>query len=693
MAATSEPPTIAAVNNLPFRRNPYFVGRDQVLADIHKGFHSNKPTHRVQVIYGVAGVGKSHAALEYAYRHASEYNIIWWISSEQPETLATHYAELAAAIGRFVPPDAGVKSICNAVNHALNARSDWLLIFDNASGPADLDDYIPITRQGHVLITSRNPSWRGTAEPQPLRGLRRDDSLALLNKRTRKKDPDPHAEKLAAALDDLPLALDQAASLMEMTGMSYADYLTGYENEWGRMLGIRRAVRDYPDSIAMTWEMSYQRLRQESRGAAELLNLCAFLSPDEIQRQVLRNVAYTAPEPLASTLNNLLELDEAISALRQFALIESHEKAISIHRAVASMTRDRLQPHELEQWAQVALTAVSSMFNFDSHDLGTWQKCSQLLPHALAVTAHTESYGVAAETTATLLNDVGRYLHKRAQLNEARSVLERSLNMHRRLHGADHPRVAAVINNLGRVLADLGENDKAMKQFKHAMAIDQGTYGHDDPKVATIVNNFAKSLFQSGDAATARKQFEWALSVYEQHYGVNHPKVAAVINNLGYIIRATGNPQEAIKHFDRALDLIETRYGQQHPHVATVYYNMGLTHRDLKEYAAARERLEKALTIDESVFGASHPNVIRDLDQLGNVLQLSGAIDDAIQVLERALRLAKQSAGPNDSSLAPRLRNLSQLYKAAGNNILAHDYIARANTLDGSPLSPSPVSS
>ena len=55
----------------------------------------------------------------------------------------------------------------------------WLLIFDNADDPKQLEPYLP-TGSGHVLITSRNQAWTHSAEPLEVDVFTRDESVAHL---------------------------------------------------------------------------------------------------------------------------------------------------------------------------------------------------------------------------------------------------------------------------------------------------------------------------------------------------------------------------------------------------------------------------------------------------------------------------------------------------------------------------------
>ena len=120
---------------------------------------------------------------------------------------------------------------------ALRERERWLLVFDNAEHPDALARFL-IDGPGHTIITSRNPDWQRLATPLAVEELSRAESVELLTGRLPDLSPGL-ADRVAEALGDLPLALDQAVGLLRDTGMPVTDYLALLHAEAGRVLGHR----------------------------------------------------------------------------------------------------------------------------------------------------------------------------------------------------------------------------------------------------------------------------------------------------------------------------------------------------------------------------------------------------------------------------------------------------------------------
>ncbi|MDQ3440060.1 MAG: hypothetical protein M3478_06885, partial [Planctomycetota bacterium] len=81
-AASRADAQIAPIWNVPYNRNPHFAGRDEDLNELHVSLGSREPNKKVAAIHGLGGVGKTQVAVEYAYRCAKDFQIVWWLSAD-----------------------------------------------------------------------------------------------------------------------------------------------------------------------------------------------------------------------------------------------------------------------------------------------------------------------------------------------------------------------------------------------------------------------------------------------------------------------------------------------------------------------------------------------------------------------------------------------------------------------------------
>jgi tetratricopeptide (TPR) repeat protein len=546
------PGSMPPIWNVPHPRNPNFTGREQLLADLRKSLQEGK-TAALTALYGLGGVGKTQLALEYAYRFAADYDLVWWVRAEDPEARAANYAGLAGALG--LPEREAVEQEVrvDAVRRSLEHRDKWLLIFDNAGEVQDLQDYRPRGGGGHVLITSRNPVWREAARPLDIRVWEPPESVNFLLKRTGREE-NPSAEDKAAAaelareLGDLPLALEQAGAYIEECGGSIAHYLELFKAQRRELLGQGQGTPDYPESVATTWELSFQKVKQQAPAAADLLNLCAFLAPDDIPRELLAQGAAELPKGLARVIKDPLALDKALAALRRYALMEIAADALAVHRLVQAVARDRLGKRAREKWAGAAVALVNATLSEDvDTNLETWPWYARLLPQALAAAGQAEALGAARPAAGRVLNQVGFYLQIRAEFQAAKSAYGRALALDEAAFGPNHPQVAIRVNNLGRVLQDLGDLQGAKAYMERALGIDEAAFGPKHPKVAIRVNNLGSVLRDLGDLAGARAHLERALGICRQFLGEEHPKTQIVKGNLARLPAESGSGKKSKK--------------------------------------------------------------------------------------------------------------------------------------------------
>jgi len=677
---------LPTVWNVPIQRNPNFFGRKDILADLAIALNSGELGAWKQALWGMGGVGKTQIAVEYAYLHRSEYRVIWWLRSEEPSTLLSDYSQLAQKLG-IGGELKDLNAVAGVVKGWLQQNPGWLLIFDNAQNPEQIKGFLPGDGPGHVIITSRNQEWVRVARKFPIKIFKRDESVQFILKRTGQLD-EKTAWMLAEELGDLPLALEQAASYIETTSTPLAVYLDMFRKRRAALWAEEEKPIDYPDTVGTTWSLAMDNVRQEA-GATDLLNLCAFLAPDKIPFDLLIKSENTLPQALSALANDRLAFNRAVKALRRYSLVESDDKALSIHRLVQAVTRDRMGEEEQKKCVEIAVMLIDDAYpNGHLDNLKFWPSCSFLLSHALVATGYAERFGITLSSTGRLLNDVGLCLKKRGEFVEAKAVMQRVLKISEQIYGPDHPDVAKIVNNLGLVLRDLGKFPKAKTCFERALKIDGLANDPNHPSLATDLNNLGLVLRDLGKFQEAKTCFERALIIDRHAYGPDHLNVARDVNSLGMVLRDLGKFQEAEKCFRKILKIYRRVYGPDHTEVATVINNLAAILKDLHKFQKSRELFELALKIDENVYGSDHPSVARDVNNLGSLLRELGKFNEAKQCFERALKIDEYVYGPDHPSVAKDLNNFGLLLREQGESKEAKRCFERALKIDEIAYSP-----
>jgi tetratricopeptide (TPR) repeat protein len=467
--------------NVPYRRNPFFTGRDQVLTDLHEKLSQDSAAALTQAaaIAGLGGIGKTQTAVEYAYRYRADYTGVFWVRAESESSTISGFIEIARLLDLPEKDAKEVGESVQAVGRWLVSNEGWLLICDNADRPDELKPFLPIDPKGHILITSRAHVFHGVAKPVHLLVLTPEAALEFLLKRVERQNygvgERESAAELAKELGYLPLALEQAAAFISARSARFQAYLATYRKRRLELLSASKPLLgDYDESVATTWSMNFIEIEQTSAASSDLLRFSAFLDPDGIPLGLIwkskQELGPRLGAELAGGEDDPLILDGLLEPLTRYSLIQrdTDHESYSIHRMVQEAIKSVMNERDRRAWSERTVLALNAAFPYVDYD--KWPLCELLLPHAAVTAKLVDEWDIESGEAGRLLNQIGVYNTARGRYGDAEPLYKRALGVREKALGLDHPDVATSLNNLAELYRTKGKYEDAEPRMSERWA-------------------------------------------------------------------------------------------------------------------------------------------------------------------------------------------------------------------------------
>ncbi|MEM6427759.1 MAG: tetratricopeptide repeat protein [Deinococcota bacterium] len=568
--------------NLPFIRNKNFTGEAAIdtLQQMLVQHGSVAVTHQRQVVHGLGGIGKTQLALEYCYRCEDKtegyptYQHVWWIDAETDTSITAGLAALAVALD-YKAEDA--QELIQMAQAWLSQHDDWLLVFDNVENRESIEGFLPKSKHGHVLITSRASNWHGVVNADlPMQVWDEEEALAFLRKRLKRDDAD-YAE-LAEELGYLPLSLAHAASYMDSNGCSVAEYLQLYCDYRADLNEENNPLHGYDKSVQAAVLLSVDLLhKQDKQPALALLYMCAFLAPNGIPETLFGNHVEVLPEVLQKAMQSPIKAQRCWKDLLNLSLLNVQKaetegqssRTFTMHRVVQGVLQDDLEAQGTKQATFArCLQLLRKAFVFASgSNMATWQTAHELAENANVVVTTANDLQIMTEDLSGLCDRLGSYYQLAlGEYNSAEALLRQAIEIDKTTIGENHPNYAIRLNNLALVLQATGQYKEAERLFRQAIEIDKTTIGENHPEYAIYLDNLANVLEATGQYDEAERLFRQAIEIGKTTIGENHPSYAISLNGLANVLRATGQYDEAERLFRQAHTIFLQSLGENHPH-------------------------------------------------------------------------------------------------------------------------------
>ena len=658
------------------RRNKNFTGRldiltrlkersaDRVMAVLPQRDPDNPLPQAVQ---GYGGVGKTAIAIEFAYRYAADYDVVWWIPADQLSSARGAIVSLAEKLD--LDPSSSPEGVDGTIKDVLDALrrgvpyQRWLLIFDNADNPDHICPLLP-GGPGDVLITSRNHEWQPIVDTISMDVFAREESVEFLLKRVPRGLSAADADRLAEELGDLPLALDQAGALLSESGMSADEYLSELSKHVSRIMDETTSV-DYPMSMTAAWRLSVSTLRAKQPLALELLRCCAFFGPAPIPRGIFPRGAVETGSRVSEVVSDPILLSRAIRMLGRYAMVTVDGTSLSVHRLIQALIRDDMTPEDREAYRREAQLIMANAAP-DNPDLEeSWPIYEELLPHVTSDS--TELYKSADPKVRDLARRTMRFLYQAGDYPSAQALTERYIEQWRDTFGPDDPDVLRAQRHLGNIQRLIGRYAESYRVTYETLAKSQKVLGEDDATTLTLRTAFAADLRARGSFAEARRWDEESRERLELIFGSGDTRTLRLLSSLALDYGLTSDYAEARKLYDEAYRAMRRTKDATATDVLGAWIGLSWTLRLMGSYEEAYEVGEDARDYGEasSHLGPEHLSTLRS--RIGWTIvcrRIEDKRPEALRVAREMYDLMTHKFGPSHPDTLAIAVSLSNLLRA-----------------------------
>jgi hypothetical protein len=627
----------AVTNNLP-PRNLNFTGRRELLDALHRRLRAGTTAVLPEAVHGSGGVGKSQLVIEYVYQRLKDYDLIWWIPAERPAQIMSALVELAQKLN--VSTTATATIAVPLVLEALRIgrpMANWLLIFDNAESPEEVQRFFPRLGTGSIVVTSRNPLWTDVASGLRVDVFDRAESIELLRRRSPALRADD-ADRLAAALGDLPLAIELAAAYRAATEMTAAEYLEKL-NESLTFFQDDDSEQDFPDFVAAAWNIALNAVESRDREALRLLQVVAFLAPEPISKAMLQRSGRANVHPdLDRVLRNDNRLTQAIRSISRFSLarMDYRTGSFQMHRLAKRVLIAQLNAEDRESMRQAAHRLLAGANPGFPDDAQQWPPYGELYPHIIA----SEAERSVDEQVHSLILDEAKYLWRWGELAGARDFALRAHEAWTEALGEEHPDTLNMAIWLGWMYFVVGDYAAAARINARTVELSRGTFGEDSQETLSAMGAVAADYRIAGDFASALEQSSAVYERARRNFGDEDLETLRAAHNLAVSLRLSGLYDRARQLGEGTYQRLSLIWGTDHLITLDTYGAVNLDRRELGDWITARNQQENVVdTIRRLVGTEDHPNLLRQVHSLAifrrKAGDQAGALRTSTDVLKR----------------------------------------------------------
>ncbi|KAF3054746.1 hypothetical protein CFAM422_013294 [Trichoderma lentiforme] len=627
---------------VPFAENHGFVGREGVVKSLIDTL-SDKRKNRVALV-GMGGVGKTQVALKIAYimRNEPECSVLWLPAF----SMAGFKQACTDLVKDLNLPSTTTDDARELIRQHLSSESvgRWLLILDNADsedilqgseGAHGIYAYLPRSRGGHILITTR---WRKIAvdfakqNVIEIAEMEHTDAKNLLYSSLNSDHSmwDDHVvNELLHLLTYLPLAIAQAAAYMDIFKVPIEEYLGLCRHSQQDMMELMH--NQYQDdtlyhesqgAVATTWLISVNQLQKYNTAAAKLLFFITWIEPQAIPKSILPDVG-SEQEKIKAI--GILSSFGFLRARPERGMFDMHSL---VHMVIQSWAHEQGIDTKTKADMLGHLVEVFASDEWDERDI--WRAH---LPHILHVFRTCQQIDPISASRIGFW--AGRCLFTDGRVKEALTVTEQVAKIHETALAQDHPHRWSLQWLLATGYIATGRVNEAIVILEDGLKFQTTALARDHTERLICQHTLASAYLQN-------KRVEEAILLLEDLVKVQTTKLAqedeiklASQHELAVAYKANGQIKEAIALLEQVVKINATALPQDHQSLLISQDELARAYDADGRIKEAIALLEHVVKIQEVTLAEDHPMNFSSQYELARLYKANGQVEEAAALMAK----------------------------------------------------------
>ena len=309
-------------------------------------------------------------------------------------------------------------------------------------------------------------------------------------------------------------------------------------------------------------------------------------------------------------------------------------------------------------------------------DLGVYPEASKQLERALEL--HRRILGAQNPKTLRTTSRLGRTAVFQGKYPEAEALFGQALEIQRRVLGSEHPDTLYSMSNLGLIDYRQGKYPQAEALHTQILQIRRRVLGAEHPDTLTSMNNLAMAYNAQGKYAQAEVLLSQILEVRRRVLGPQHPVTLGTMTDLAVSYATQGKYAQAEALGSQTLEIERRVLGPEHPDTLTSMNNLAMVYDLQGKYAQVEMLLSQTFEIQRRVLGPEHPDTLRSMHNLAGVRGTQGKYAEAEALFRQTLDIRRRVLGTEHPATLNTLSDFASVYQRQGKYGLAETHAAQA---------------